>query len=261
MANECICATALYYYDCENVTDSSLTFRTQTDCYQDPLQGSGREDGFRWIEHIYGTGFASKHEVPALQYYGRVKTHEGRLLAFPNIFQHQASSFSLKDRTKPGHRRFIALCCAIFADRIGRPRLVSPYERIISTGNVPPQQLDWWADAVFGFDSSANHGGLRPEVFHLLTEKLGPQVQWDKCVSSEVANTLPSEIMEMVRQYGGIGGDGLMDLHEAKEHRIRLMDERSKAEGQTRGVLRQSYPPSRSVTPSAVRGQCWLMVN
>jgi hypothetical protein len=43
----------------------------------------------------------------------------------------------LKDPAKPGHRRFIALW------------LVDPNVRIISTANVPPQQLNWWAESIF----------------------------------------------------------------------------------------------------------------
>uniref|UniRef100_A0A8H7K9M8 DUF4246 domain-containing protein n=1 Tax=Bionectria ochroleuca TaxID=29856 RepID=A0A8H7K9M8_BIOOC len=46
--------------------------------------------------------------------------------------QHAVSSFSLQDKAKPGHRRFIALW------------LVDPHQRIISTSNVPPQQKEWW---------------------------------------------------------------------------------------------------------------------
>jgi hypothetical protein len=39
--------------------------------------------------------------------------------------------FSLSDRSKPGHRKILALF------------LVDPHVRIISTANIPPQQEDW----------------------------------------------------------------------------------------------------------------------
>jgi hypothetical protein len=39
--------------------------------------------------------------------------------------------FSLADRSKPGHRKILALF------------LVDPHVRIISTANIPPQQEDW----------------------------------------------------------------------------------------------------------------------
>ncbi|ENH75536.1 hypothetical protein FOC1_g10005510 [Fusarium oxysporum f. sp. cubense race 1] len=76
--NEKIAATALYYFDSENVTPSRLSFRMQT-------------------SSVYGTdlgaqgGFARS----CVQSYGDVGTPEGRLLAFPNVFQHRVSSFKL----------------------------------------------------------------------------------------------------------------------------------------------------------------------
>ena len=56
------------------------------------------------------------------------------------------------------HRRFIALW------------LIDPHQRIISTGNVPPQQQDWWAEAVFGNGTDANSGNMSTEILELLGE-------------------------------------------------------------------------------------------
>lgn len=80
--------------------------------------------------------------------------------------QHRVSSFRLKDATKPGHRRFLALW------------LVDPHERIVSTANVPPQQPDWW-----------NNG------------------------QKEVPDEVP---------------ESLMPVEEAQQHRLKLMDERTR---------------------------------
>ncbi|KAL7917333.1 hypothetical protein ACQKWADRAFT_307037 [Trichoderma austrokoningii] len=129
--NERICATALFYLDSENVTDSHLSFRMQTDSYLQDKISTG-QDQYNYLERVYGTGLGNSGTC--LQNYGDVKTPQGRLLAFPNVFQHRVSSFRLKDATKPGHRRFLALW------------LVDPHERIVSTANVPPQQRDWWTD-------------------------------------------------------------------------------------------------------------------
>lgn len=63
---------------------------------------------------------------------GSVITREDRLLTFPNIFQHHVDSFQLKDATKPGHRKILALF------------LVDPITPVISTAHVPAQQRDWW---------------------------------------------------------------------------------------------------------------------
>lgn len=68
-----------------------------------------------------------------MQYIGRVITKAGRLLAFPNVFQHQVNPLKLEDPSKPGHRKILALF------------LIDPYCRIISIANVPPQQKDWWS--------------------------------------------------------------------------------------------------------------------
>ncbi|CAH0025806.1 unnamed protein product [Clonostachys rhizophaga] len=131
--NERICATALYYVDCENVTSSHLSFCMATDSYlQDYIDY--KAGAFSWLERVYGTGlhYGDAESAANIQQYGTVETRQGRVLAFPNDFQHAVSSFSLQDKTKPGHRRFIALW------------LVDPHQRIISTSNVPPQQKEWW---------------------------------------------------------------------------------------------------------------------
>jgi hypothetical protein len=44
--------------------------------------------------------------------------------------------FELLDKTKPGHRKILALF------------LVDPHIRIISSANVPCQQREWWAQEV-----------------------------------------------------------------------------------------------------------------
>lgn len=83
LLNEKICATALYYLDSENITDSSLSFRMQT-CYdQDELQSEVGQDSYHWMECVFGTDLS--HNGSCLQNYGSVETREGRLLAFPNV--------------------------------------------------------------------------------------------------------------------------------------------------------------------------------
>lgn len=53
------------------------------------------------------------------------------MITFPNTLQHRVSPFSLTDRSKPGHRKILALF------------LVDPHRRVISSANVPPQREDW----------------------------------------------------------------------------------------------------------------------
>jgi Protein of unknown function (DUF4246) len=129
--------------------------------------------------------------------------------------QHRVSPFKLQDPTKPGHRRFIALW------------LVDPHQRIVSTANVPPQQLDWWAEAIFGADEQAKHGEMPPDIFQLLSEK-GLSKKFPKNDLDQIqGGKLPPEILELVRQHDVLS-KGLMTVEEARHHRQRLMDIRSR---------------------------------
>ncbi|KAJ3492053.1 hypothetical protein NLG97_g5484 [Lecanicillium saksenae] len=125
--NEHICATAIYYYDAENITPSHLAFRTRAN-RESLIHGlSYEQDDY---ESIMATlGIRAKDDT--LQDLGRLLTRQGRLVAFPNVYQHRVTPFELKDRSKPGHRKILALF------------LVDPKIPIISTASVPPQQAHW----------------------------------------------------------------------------------------------------------------------
>ncbi|KAK3339955.1 hypothetical protein B0T25DRAFT_365827 [Lasiosphaeria hispida] len=216
--NEHIAATSLYYLDSENITPSHLSFRMQVDGEQEELQELLGQDSYEYFERIFGgsLGPSGGEAGPCLQNFGSLETRQGRLLAFPNVFQHRVSPFSLQDRTKPGHRRFIALW------------LVDPHRRIISTANVPPQQLDWWAESVFGAESSnVAKSEIPPELLHLLLEQgLAKKLNLPEDVTKALTSRLPAEIMDMVRNEGVLP-EGLMTPAEALQHRIALMEERS----------------------------------
>jgi len=126
--NEHICATALYYYENSNITESLLSFRQQSST-EDADEVGYDQGHWDWLEEIFGC----EQDGPAVQDVGSVVTKEGRLLTFPNIVQHCVGPFSLADKTKPGHRKILALF------------LVDPHIKIISTANVPCQQREWWA--------------------------------------------------------------------------------------------------------------------
>ncbi|KAI4676520.1 uncharacterized protein J4E88_007438 [Alternaria novae-zelandiae] len=183
--NENICATALYYLDSDNITDNSLSFRMQTSAYlQDDEGFDVGQDCYHWMEHVYGTGFG----------------------------QHRVSPFSLIDPTKPGHRRFIALW------------LVDPTKRIISTANIPPQQMDWYVDSLLGPSDKTRQEALSkfpPDLINLLAEKglASPSVTTE--------GRLPEELMAYVREYFEEAKHSLpMGFQEASEHRKKLMQER-----------------------------------
>lgn len=130
--NEHICASAIYYYDSENITDSSLSFRQRGST--NLIEVGYEQDRHEFLQPVFG--FADgRGDTDVTQFLGSVSTHEGRLLAFPNILQHRVSPFSLADRSKSGHRKILALF------------LVDPNLRIISSANIPPQREDWWKES------------------------------------------------------------------------------------------------------------------
>ncbi|KAL3599972.1 hypothetical protein FPOAC2_04201 [Fusarium poae] len=124
--NEHIVSTALYYYDSDNITDCSLSFRTTT-------EDLSEEVSYEQYKHdpIYRT-FAIEKDGDRQQNIGSVHTKSGRAIFFPNLVQHCVSPFELIDKTRPGYRKILALF------------LVDPAIPIISTSNVPPQQKHWW---------------------------------------------------------------------------------------------------------------------
>ncbi|KAG6831733.1 hypothetical protein H0H87_004002 [Tephrocybe sp. NHM501043] len=150
--NERICATAIYYYDSENVTASSLALRQQveTDGHEIGRTISYEQFDYDWITAIFGC----KQNGPGVQNIGTVNTPEGRLLAWPNILQHRVQPFQLVDPTKPGHRKILALF------------LVDPHIRVISTANVPCQQKEWWIGAIRSRPSRLS--GLPVEVQNII---------------------------------------------------------------------------------------------
>ncbi|AEO69667.1 uncharacterized protein THITE_2091161 [Thermothielavioides terrestris NRRL 8126] len=229
--NEHIVATALYYLDSENVTPSYLSLRmaTNPDLKDLRSQREGDWDVHRACGRIFGTSLDSGPDARAVQPYGSIETREGRLLAFPNVFQQRLSSFSLRDRTKPGHHRVITLW------------LVDPHQRIISTANVPPQRFDWWAEAIFGSGPSATLGDMAPDLFQLLLEQgAAKAVKPTEELLKKLRCRLPAEIMEMIRREG-ILPDELMKDEEARRHRRALMKERSEFARKNRSDWDRAY--------------------
>ncbi|KAL0069529.1 hypothetical protein AAF712_003187 [Marasmius tenuissimus] len=106
--NEHICASATYYYDQENVTESRLVFRELTNGGVE-FEEYYNQDDYEGLEELYGI----EQGGPCLQELG-----------------------STRGPSKPGHRKTLALF------------LVDPYLRTPSTANVAPRQRDWWVEVV-----------------------------------------------------------------------------------------------------------------
>lgn len=125
-----ICAIALFCYDIDNISESRLAFRQKAAFEQCRLIGS-REWG-TWKPQIFGW----KNGEPPIQVVGQIRFCEGRLVTFPNSVKCRVEPFRLIDSKKPGHLKVLALA------------LVDPTMPVLSTANVPPQQLDWWLEEV-----------------------------------------------------------------------------------------------------------------
>lgn len=130
--NERICATALYYYDVENISESRLALRTNA---------NGEGDEGLTVEFQYDQGdhagpqqyfdIDTDWDAGAIMDHGSLLAREDRVLVFPNTYQHRVEPFELTDKSKPGHRKILAFF------------LVDPATPVVSTQNVPPQQAQW----------------------------------------------------------------------------------------------------------------------
>ncbi|KAI8847974.1 hypothetical protein BC829DRAFT_395142 [Chytridium lagenaria] len=99
--NECIVATAVYYYSIDNIIESNIVFRevfVQEDLneyYEDE-----RDD----VESSFDI---KNEESDAVQDSGYAESIEGRCVVFANSNQHKVPSFKLGDKTRGGHRKML----------------------------------------------------------------------------------------------------------------------------------------------------------
>ncbi|KAH8831228.1 hypothetical protein DL96DRAFT_1777437 [Flagelloscypha sp. PMI_526] len=172
MLNERIVSTGIYYYDSENITDSHLAFRT---CISAPEYHEQDDDiCIRWW---YGI----ERDDHLVQSRGGCPTEGGTCLAFPNIYQHCVSPFSLVDPTKPGHRKIVALF------------LVDPTEPIVSATKILPQQREWFREAIHASPTSPCHDrftALPSEIKDIIIDKI------NNLISLEEAKDERAELMK-----------------------------------------------------------------
>jgi hypothetical protein len=121
MVDESIVATGIYYFDQDNVTESSLAFRAAV---SEPNYAQNDTFG---VAEVFGFSDEDSLNQPR----GLCATLAGRCLAWPNTLQHQVQPFQLRDTGKTGHRSI--LCFFV----------VDPNRRIRSSATCPPQQSDW----------------------------------------------------------------------------------------------------------------------
>lgn len=168
---ERICASAIYYYDQDNITDSHLAF--QQSLSTEEICMIPEQSEFSSLEAYLGI---ANEEDAALQQLGQVLTREGRLLAFPNSLQHQVQPFELQDESRPGHRKILAMF------------LVDPHRPVLSSATVPSQRRDWWADEV---RDACGLPMLPTELFDLTVDLID-----DFPMSQEQADQIRLDLME-----------------------------------------------------------------
>ncbi|KAJ7747680.1 hypothetical protein DFH07DRAFT_747657, partial [Mycena maculata] len=125
--NESIVASGIYYYDQENITESELSFRMAVG---EPTYH--QQDDSEYMQVLYDM----YRDSECVQEIGAMITKAGRVLSWPNLFQHCVSPFKLADTSKPGHRKILAIF------------LIDPTkDPIASATDIPPQQAEWGAEA------------------------------------------------------------------------------------------------------------------
>ncbi|KAI0657024.1 hypothetical protein C8Q70DRAFT_1056268 [Cubamyces menziesii] len=152
MSNERIIATGLYYYACDNISESRLSFRATVGT-EDPYSANFHD---QWDNRgcLVAYGFGEHSSLN--QALGDIVAYEGKCVAFPNEYQHAVEPFELVDPTRPGYRKILCFF------------LVDPLYRVHSTSDVPPQQAEWWDHRLIG--------GLFPKLFPAFS-RLPPELQ------------------------------------------------------------------------------------
>ncbi|KAJ3373645.1 hypothetical protein GGF31_000489 [Allomyces arbusculus] len=172
MLNESIIATAIYYWDVENITESKLQFRSGV---RAPAYEQSDDRGIEYAYGLYNNG-------PLVQNRGFITARQGRLVAFPNLYQHQVAPFELADPTRAGHRKIIAFFLVDPISPLGR--------EVVTTAQVPPQQADWIADVWAQDPTFPLTEKLPREVLDMVVEKL------EVSTTREEAMALRLELMD-----------------------------------------------------------------
>lgn len=111
-------------------------------------------------KNLTGTCLHTYRHGPANQRVGATPTPAGRCIAFPNIYQHKVSPFELADKTKPGHRKIVALF------------LLDPEHPRFSTTDIPPQQAEWFEVAMQQAPQNSLFRKLPAEIMKETTRQL-----------------------------------------------------------------------------------------
>ncbi|KAJ3346887.1 hypothetical protein GGF32_007222 [Allomyces javanicus] len=147
--DEAIVAVALRVYDRENVPSVQLRFRSTM-----------QKPDFKKEDHHGANGGAP---TALVQDRGMVMALTGRLIVFPNTYQHQLMPCELVDKSRPGH---VGLLWFYVVD----PRH-SFGDQVKSARRVPPQQAEWVADAWSADEQRAFPPKIPRELVDMIVRK------------------------------------------------------------------------------------------
>jgi len=164
LVTDYIIATAILFFDLDNVDPISIQFQQAAHLYGVDFSEDEHRD-FPSIEAVFDLqdqdhwdwrrDLCQPSAYPRVQELGGVIAREGRMISFPGPVSYCFDPIKLADASKPGRARYLALY------------LVDPNYRVCSTRNVPPQRQDWWA-----YDVARK----APEAFGRLPQELVDQI-------------------------------------------------------------------------------------
>jgi len=127
--NESIVASGMYFLSAKNISPADVKFRMAVSHPRGFCVGDEGAIARTWGFH---------DGDPCNQYIGCVPIREGLGLVFPNIYQHSRGAFYQEDTSTPTE----LIVLSFF--------LVDPdIEPIVSTSEIPPQQKDWYQEALY----------------------------------------------------------------------------------------------------------------
>ena len=140
-------------------------------------------------EKLLLRSYGLERDAPANQYLGSFVAREGRAIVFPNLYQHKVEPFSLADPTKPGKRTIVAFF------------LCDPTMRVLSTSDIPPQQVDWMRDIFYSTSVTPSRFlSLPPEIKdRILDTLLANEILLDKKGADKVRDALMTERSKFVK--------------------------------------------------------------
>ena len=125
---EKIIGTCVYYYEMKNIQKTYLRFRTTVE--GDVYGLNYPQNCHQYVEYHYGLKLCDLDGMDGCRLdvkLGRIPTKENLCLFFPNFMQHRVSKIQLKEGCTEGNRGILVFF------------LINPYEKVVSTANVPPQ--------------------------------------------------------------------------------------------------------------------------